>query len=214
MVCQHCEGADDVFSWGFAKRDLKDYHAKGASKSTQILLDMLTKFGVEGKSLLDIGGGIGVIQHELIAEGLAQAVDIDASGAYIQVAQNEAQRLGHLEKIHFEQGDFVQLAPELESVDIVTLDKVVCCYPDMRVLVELSSVRAKEFYGLIYPRDNIISKMIVPIFNFFAFRLQGNPFRTFIHDSAEIDSILRTNGLQQIAHQTAGMWQVALYQRG
>ena len=84
MVCPHCEGADDVFSWGFAKRDLKEYHEKGVSKSTGILLKMLKSMGVNGKSLVDIGGGVGVIQHELIADGLAQAVDIDASEAYIQ----------------------------------------------------------------------------------------------------------------------------------
>lgn len=213
MLCPHCEGADDVFGKGLAKRDLKNYHEKGASKSTKILLDMLKKFGVEGKSLLDIGGGIGVIQHELIAEGLDHAIDVDASSAYIQVAKNEAERRGHLDKIRFEQGDFVQLAPKIDSVDVVTLDKVVCCYPDMHALVDLSSARAQEFYGLIYPRDNLISKAVMPIFNFFAFRLWGNPFRTYIHDTAEIDAIIRGNGLQQIEHRKTGVWQVALYQR-
>lgn len=213
MVCSHCQGADDVFSWGMAKRDLKAYHEKGASKSTTILLNMLKKFGVTGKSLLDIGGGVGVIQHELINLGLEQAVDIDASGAYIQFARDEAERQGHLEKINFEQGDFVQLAPTVASADIVTLDRVVCCYPDMRALVDLSSARAKEFYGLVYPRDNIISKAIIPIFNFFAFRIQGNPFRTFIHDTSEIEAIIEANGLEQIDHRKTGLWQVSLYQR-
>ena len=214
MLCSHCEGADDVFNKGFAKRDLKEYHEKGASKSTSILLDMLKKFGVEGKSLLDIGGGVGVISHELIAKGLDQAIDVDASSAYIQTAKEEAERRGHLDKMNFKQGDFVQLSSSIDVADMVTLDKVVCCYPDMRALVDLSSARAKQFYGLIYPRDNIISKTVMPIFNFFVFRLRGNPFRTFIHDSDEIDAIIRANGLKQIEHRKAGLWQVALYRRG
>lgn len=214
MVCSHCQGAEDVFGKGFAKRDLKEYREKGASKATQIMLDALKKLGVSGKTLLDIGGGVGIVQHELIKAGVSQATDVDASQAYIQAAQKEAERQGHPDKISFQHGDFVQLAPQIEAADIVTLDRVVCCYPDMHKLVELSSARAKDFYALIYPRDNIISRNVVHIFNFFAFRIHGNPFRTYIHDSQTVDGIIRGNGLQQVAYQKSGMWQVAVYRKG
>jgi len=213
MVCPHCEGAEDVFSRGYARKDLESYRKKGASKATNVMLDLFKSVGVTGKNLLDIGGGVCAISHELIAAGLSHAVDVDASTAYINVAKEEAERRGHPDKIQFQHGDFVQLAPEIESADIVTLDRVVCCYPDFHALVDLSSQRAKEFYGLVYPRDNVITKFGIHVLNFFVFRLQGNPFRTFVHDSKAIDSIITGNGLRQIKHKNVGFWQVFVYQR-
>lgn len=213
MVCPHCQGAEDIFSRRRAQQDLDAYREKGASKATQVMLDMLKAFSVTGKTLLDIGGGVGAIQHELIASGLSHAIDVDASSAYINAASEEAQRQGHLEKIQFQHGDFVQIASEIEAADIVTLDKVLCCYPDVRALVDLSSQRANEFYGLVYPQDNILSKNLVHLLNFFAFRLWGNPFRTYIHDSKIIDGIIQSNGLRQIERKNVGFWQILIYQR-
>lgn len=37
----------------------------------------------------------------------------------------------------FRYGDFVSLAPDLETADLVTLDRVVCCYPELEPLVYL-----------------------------------------------------------------------------
>ena len=41
--------------------------------------------------------------------------------------------------------------------DILTLDRVICCYPDMQKLVGLSAKRARKLYGLIYPIEKVIS---------------------------------------------------------
>lgn len=213
MVCPHCEGADEVFGYGYAKRDLKAYREKGASKTTNVMLGALRDWGVTGKTLLDIGGGIGAIQHELIASGLQSAVDVDASQAYITMATQEAERRGHREKIEFKHGDFVQLAPDLNPADIVTLDRVVCCYPDMHALIDLSSKLAQQAYALVYPRDNFLTRNGIHLLNFFAFRLSGNPFRTYIHDTEAVDKIIRGNGLERVLHKNVGFWQVFVYQR-
>jgi len=213
MVCSHCQAAEDVFGIKYAYKDLKEYRKKGARKSTQSMLTTLKNVGVANQTLLDIGGGIGAISHELIAAGLSSAVDVDASQAYIQVAQEEAQHRGYADKMSFQHGDFVQLAPTIDTADIVTLDRVICCYPDVEALVNLSSARAKHLYGVVYPRDNILSRNISHIFNFIGFRLQGNPFRIYIHDSTVIDGIIRNNGLQRIQHKNVGMWQMMVYQR-
>ncbi|MGJ3239818.1 MAG: class I SAM-dependent methyltransferase [Anaerolineae bacterium] len=213
MVCSHCQGAEDVFSQKYARKDLNTYREKGASQSTQLMLTTLKRLGVVDKTLLDIGGGVGAVAHELLAEGLAHALDVDASSAYINVATEEAQRRGHLDRITFQHGDFVQLAPQIDMTDIVTLDRVVCCYPDFEALIDLSSQRAREVYALVYPRDHLLSKSLIPVFNFFAFRIWGNPFRTYIHDSQAIDAIIRNNGLECLARHTTSLWQVLVYRR-
>lgn len=213
MVCPHCQGADDVFSGNLVRNELKDYRKKGPRKSTQVVLNLIKNFGVQDLTLLDIGGGIGAIQHELISAGVVSAIDVDASSAYINACKEEAEKQGHLDKITYRHGDFVQLAANIDASDIVTLDRVVCCYPDVRALVNLSSAQAKHYYALVFPRDNWLFKAAVPIVNFLAFRLRGNPFRTFIHSREMIDSIIRKNGLELVSHQKVGLWQVLLYKR-
>lgn len=213
MVCPHCQGAEDVFSNQFARSELKDYRENGPRKSTQVLLKIMKSLGVQDLTLLDIGGGVGAIQHELFAAGLDSAVDVDASSAYINACREEAEQRGHLHKITYQHGDFVQIASEVDEADIVTLDRVICCYPDVRALVELSSSQAKRYYAVVFPRDNWLFKAAIPIFNFFAFKLWGNPFRTFIHSSKMVDAIVQKNGLSLVTHKNVGFWQVFVYER-
>src|SRR5688500_10156958 len=130
MICPHCQDAEDFFSAKLAEQELAEFRKNGARKTTRILLDRLKQAGVTGFSLLDIGGGIGTIAHELIPSGLKHAFMVDASRAYLRAAQEEAQARGYAEKMDYQYGDFVQVASSIESTDIVTLDRVVCCYPD------------------------------------------------------------------------------------
>ena len=213
MVCPHCQGAEKVFNEQWAQDDLDSYRKNGPAKTTRLLLDALREAGVAGLSLLDIGGGIGAVQLELLMLGVADAVYVDASTAYLRLAQAEAEKRGYAENIEYVHGDFVQIAADIEAADIVTLDRVICCYPDMRALVNRSSQRAKRYYGLVYPRDNILTRWGIHVFNFFVFRLWGNPFRNYIHSSSEVDAIVRGNGLTLMHHRNVGLWQVFVYER-
>jgi hypothetical protein len=213
MVCPHCEGADRVFNAAWAQRELNEFRKHGPAKATQTLINVLKEAGVTGLSLLDIGGGIGAIQHTLASAGINRTIDVDASSAYLKIAQAEAQKLGYADKAQYLHGDFVQLAPQIEPADIVTLDRVVCCYPDMHALVKLSSERAKRFYALIYPRDNIFLKYGIHVFNFFSFVIWRSPFRTYIHSSHDVDAVIQDSGLKQLFHKNVGFWQVYVYQR-
>jgi hypothetical protein len=213
MLCPHCQDAEDVFGSKLAESELANYRKKGARKTTRILLDSLKQAGIAELSLLDIGGGVGAIPHELIPAGLGQAIDVDASSAYIRVSQEEAKARGHAEKMQYLHGDFVTLAPKIEPADIVTLDRVVCCYPDVKALVDLSAERAKQFYALVYPRDNAVFRALMPLVNLLAFRIWGSAFRIYMHESQKIDAQIRAKGLNLLQHRKAGLWQVFVYQR-
>lgn len=213
MCCPYCEGVEDVFSRGYARKELEAYRKRGADGTTNWLIDALKQRGVDNMTLLDVGGGVGAIQLALLQAGIHHAVDVDASSAYINVAKEEAQAQQVTERITYHHGDFVQLAPELEHADIVTLDRVVCCYPDMEALVQKSSSLAKRFYALVYPRDNILMRVGIRFLNFFAFRLSGNPFRTFVHPTKQVDSIVRRNGFSPFFQKQGLFWQVVVYER-
>ncbi|MGE5101239.1 MAG: methyltransferase domain-containing protein, partial [Deltaproteobacteria bacterium] len=76
--------------------------------------------GVDGASLLDIGGGVGAIHHTLLDAGATNARHVDVSPDYINAAREEAGRRGHADRVLFLRGDFVQLAPEVADADVVT----------------------------------------------------------------------------------------------
>ena len=176
------------------------------------MLDALKSESLQAATLLDVGAGIGVIHHELLSAGLLSATHVDATESNIRAAEQEAARRGHTDRIEFLQGDFVELAPEIASADIVTLDRVICCYPNMHQLVAASAGKARHLYGAVYPRERWPIKAWVILENFFR-RLIGNPFRTFVHPVAAIDDLLDRNGLERRSVRDTFAWRVAIYAR-
>ena len=208
-----CQGFESMFGDKTARRDLKRYRKKGPSKPTRRLLDALRREGVEDASVLDIGGGVGAIQHELLDSGAARATGVDASPAYLRAATSEAERRGHGEQVTQHEGDFVALAGGIASADIVTLDRVICCYSDVNRLVGRSAERAHHLYGLVYPRDAWWTRLAFRLMNL-GLRLARKQFRAYIHPVDAVDGISRSAGLALQTRQNVGpIWQVVVYER-
>jgi magnesium-protoporphyrin O-methyltransferase len=163
--------------------------------------------------VLDIGGGAGVVHHELLRAGAARATDVDASSAYLAAARAESERQGHAARVTYLHGDFVALAPTIAPADIVALDRVVCCYPDMPALVGAAADRAQRLLGLVYPRDVWWVRAGVRATNL-GLALQRSAFRVFCHPSAAVDAAIRQAGLALRLQQNRGPWQVVVYARG
>jgi magnesium-protoporphyrin O-methyltransferase len=212
MSCPHCAGVQKVFGRRQAARDLRRYRKKGPDSTTQILLDALKESGVEGLTLLDIGGGVGTLQHELLKSGVSRATSADASPAYIEAAREEARRQGFEERIDYRLGDFVEHDAELEDADVVTLDRVICCYPHMHELVGRSAARARKLYGLVFPRDDWWMRPLFWIMNA-ALAITRNPFRVFVHPTAQVERIVESRGLKRSFCQRTASWQVMVYER-
>ena len=212
MDCCQCQGIESMFDKKSAKRDLKRYLKKGPSTTTKILLNAVNKIGVQGMTFLDIGGGIGAIQYALIKWGALNGVSIEASSAYIDSIKEETGKNNLTEKVVFKHGDFTTIASDLNSSDIVTLDKVICCYDDMNRLVNLSSKLARKIYAVVYPRDNWWTKLFLPIINFYP-KIKGSSFRLFIHPTNKVEDIIIKNGLKRIYNTTRLFWQVTVFIR-
>ena len=209
--CQ-CQGIEGLFNDREARRSLKAYRRKGPARSTRILLDALRAAGVNDATLLDIGGGIGAIQLDLLGAGVTSATDVDASTAYLAAAREEAAHEGVADRVTYQHGNFVALAPSLEPADIVTLDRVICCYHDLHGLVGASAAKARRLYGLVYPRDSWPARIVAAGLGLIML-LQRNPFRFFVHRTHDVEALLRAAGLERRFHRTAGFWQVAVYAR-
>ncbi|MSQ40798.1 MAG: class I SAM-dependent methyltransferase [Dehalococcoidia bacterium] len=214
--CDQCRGIEAFFDQKVAARELQHDRKRGPRTSTRLLIEALRAQRVKGLSLLDIGGGVGAVQHELLKAGAASATSVDASSAYLGTARQEAERLGLASRVAYHHGDFVALASSLPQADVVTLDRVVCCYHDMASLVSLSSALARRWYGLVYPRDDwwlkAMWRLATPLLGL-GMRLRHNPFRAYLHPTREVDAIMQANGFQPAFYRTSGIWQVAVYQR-
>jgi 2-polyprenyl-3-methyl-5-hydroxy-6-metoxy-1,4-benzoquinol methylase len=209
--CQ-CQGIETVFDSDTVEKQLRRLHTRGPQKTTRLLVEALRGRGVAGKTLLDIGGGVGAIQHMLLASDVASVTGIDASSAYLEAARAEAVRLGFGDKVRFQHGNFVDLAEGTPSADIVTLDRVICCYDDMGGLVSSSAAKTRDVYGLVFPRNSWIARIGVAVANF-TLRIRRNPFRIFTHSTQAVEAILRGLGLHRVYHRASGIWQVAVYVR-
>jgi magnesium-protoporphyrin O-methyltransferase len=210
MNCCQCQGIESCFDRQLVVKELARYRRKGAAKTTRMLLDGLRAEGVEGATLLDIGGGLGAIAHELLAAGATRASYVDASSAYLEAAREETERRGYAGQVSYYHGDFVALAAQLPPADVVTLDRVVCCYHDMQALVHESAARARRLYGLVYPRDTWWVKLGLALLNL-GLRLGRSPFRVFVHPSQAVEAILHACGLQRRFYRQTAIWQVAVY---
>ena len=212
MTCPQCRGLEQLFDEKTAAQDLKAYRKKGPSKTTRLLLAALKSAGVEGATVLDIGGGVGAIQHDLLQAGAGRAIHVDASTAYLDAAKNEAEQQGHAERVEYHFGNFVDLAPDLAAADIVTLDRAICCYPDMPALVGLSAGKARRLYGLVYPRDTWWMRLGSRLLNGFLW-LQRTPYRFFVHSRQDVEAVVRESGLTRHYYHQTFLWRIAVYRR-
>jgi len=215
MTC--CAGnagaCESQFDRKRAASELRNYRAHGpVNPTTRAMINLLRRAGVAGNTLLDIGGGVGAIQYDLLEAGAREVTAVDASSSYQQAARAEAERRGVSARIQFELGDFVALAPQVAAADIVTLDRVVCCYPDMEPLVRLSAERCRRLYGLSYPRYRWPVRAVVSTENAFR-RLFGNPFRSFVHSPAVMGDLLTSLGFTRQAAVRTFAWEIAVYAR-
>jgi 2-polyprenyl-3-methyl-5-hydroxy-6-metoxy-1,4-benzoquinol methylase len=211
-----CSPGDSAFDRQFDARHaagkLRAYREKGPEGLTRALIEALAAGGIEGYTVLDIGGGVGAIHHELLRSGAVAAVDVDASHAYIVVAHEEAERQGHADRVSYLAGDFVALADEVDPADLVALDRVICCYADMAALVARSATLARRRYGLVYLRDSWLARLGVAFENAWL-RLSRSSFRTYVHRTAEVDAMLAAHGFVKRLERRTLIWQLALYER-
>ncbi len=208
--CQ-CDGLNRTFNTKVADEDLRDYLRDGPDRSTAILIEALRAGGVGGRSLIDVGGGIGAIQLELLAAGLTSSTDVDVSGAYLEVARREATSRGFGSRTDYREGDFVAVAPEIPPADLVTLDRVICCYPDLESLAGAAADRTLDRLALVHPFDRWWIRTGAAIYN-----VVNRPFRQirfFIHRTERLEAILRSAGLEREWAGGTRFWRVAVYRR-
>lgn len=209
--CQCC-GIEDQFDRERAEQDLRRYRRRGPLPTTRRLLRALGARPRPDATVLDIGGGVGVIHYELLRRGFAGATHVDRSQAFIEVARREAASAGHADRVQFVHGDFRVVAASLDPADVVTLDRVVCCDPDFASLLPLAADRARQTLGLSFPRDRWYVRFFVYVSNVWR-RVRGSDFRVYVHSPAAMDALLRRLGLHRTQTDGTLVWAIEVWER-
>jgi magnesium-protoporphyrin O-methyltransferase len=202
----------NTFSTREAEADLRRYRRSGVDGATKALVEAIKAEGIEGASLLDVGGGIGAIQLELLAAGLGTTQSVDATDAYVEVARAEAARRGYGDRTKHLLGTLADVGEAVHPADVVTLDKVVCCDPDVAALLGDVTSRARRMVGLVFPRTTWWNRLAARVFDVWG-RITRDPTRWYLHPTEQVDGLMRDAGFLRRDVARTFIWQVALYVR-
>ena len=145
------------------------------------MVEFLERGGLAGATVVEIGGGIGEIQLELVTRGARRTINLELSPAYEHEAAQLIREAGVESRVERRLHD---IPAAVEPVDVV-VNRVVCCYPDYQRLLGAAADHATRRLVFSHPPRNPISRTIMAGQKL-AFRLMGE-FRTFAPCSSATD---------------------------
>ena len=212
MSCCPPKGYTKLFSKRAARKDAKRYERKGLDDTAAEMVEFLRKRGVEGASVLEIGGGVGAIQLELLKAGAAHTTNLELSPEYEEAAR-ELVRDRRLEgRVERRLGDVVQEPDLAGAADAVVMHRVVCCYPDYDALVGAAAERARVYLVMSFPRPRWLIRMGLGAMNVGA-RLLRWEYRTWVHAPEALVGAAERRGLRLASVSRGRIWQAAALER-
>jgi magnesium-protoporphyrin O-methyltransferase len=176
------------------------------------MIAFLEQDGIEGATVLEVGGGVGEISLELLKRGATHAVILELSVAYDEEADKLLREAGLEGRADRRLRDIAVGVDGIDPADVVVLHRVVCCYPDYERLLSAVAGHARRRVVFSYPRRNAISRLFVAMANL-GFRLLRREFRTFAHPPAAMFTVLTKHGLRPTFNHHGLVWQVAGFER-
>jgi Methyltransferase domain len=210
--CCNARGCDDFFTAGMAKRAAERYRKSGVDKTARRMLAFLEERGVEGATVLEVGGGVGDVQLELLKLGAATTLNLELSPAYDPEAARLIEEAGVEGRAERRVHDIAADPASVEPADVVVLHRVVCCYPHYERLLGAAADRSRRLLVFSYPPRNVLSRLLLGSQNLL-FRLRRKEFRTFAHPPARMLAVLEQRGLVHTYAHRPVMWQIAGFER-
>ena len=210
--CCNPRGCDGFFTPRTARRAARRYRDKGIDKTAQLMVALLERHGIAGATVLEVGGGVGELQIELLKRGAARTVNLELSPAYDEEAARLLRENGVEERAGRHLHDLAADPNGVEPADVVVLHRVVCCYPDYERLLGAAAEHARRLLVFSYPRRNAVSRFLISAQNLF-FWLRRMEFRTFAHPPARMLAAVEGRGLHHTYAHHPLVWQIAGFER-
>jgi magnesium-protoporphyrin O-methyltransferase len=196
-----------MFGPRFARHLASRYRTRGLDKTSARIVELVTSHGVEGATILEVGGGVGDIQIELLRRGARRATNLELVGVYDADANRRAAAAGVGDRITRRLVDIAATPDDVEPADVVILHRVVCCYPDYERLLTAAADHARHVLVFSHPPRNLASRAVMTAQNA-AFRLMGKSFRTFTHSPGAMVAVAEARGMRREYIHRGRVWQV------
>jgi 16S rRNA G966 N2-methylase RsmD len=210
--CCDPRGYQETFGDGFARRVSRRYRRRGLDRTQQFLVGYLTEQGIEGASILEIGGGVGEIQVELLLCGADRATNLEISENYEAEAADLLRETGMTGRVTRRFLDIATAPGEVAEADIVVLHRVVCCYPDYERLLGAAAGHARRLLVFSHPPGTPLPRAMIGLENLMR-RLRGNDFRAFVHPPPAMVDVVRAKGMTPTYRHHGLSWDVVGFAR-
>jgi magnesium-protoporphyrin O-methyltransferase len=201
-----------MFSARSARAQARSYRRSGLDATSRQIVQLLKDRGVDGLTLLEVGGGIGAIQIELLKTGLARAVSVELTPTYEEIAAELLREAGFESRVERKVMDFANAGAEIEAADIVVMNRVICCYPDLPSLAGAAADHARGVLVMSFPKDRWWTRGIVWMANV-GMGIARREFRIFLHPEPLILGTGEQHGLALSQNIPGVFWQFASMQR-
>jgi 16S rRNA G966 N2-methylase RsmD len=205
--CCGPEGYGTTFGDKFARRSLRRYRRRGLNPTQQRLVGFLEERGLERASVLEIGGGVGEIQVELLRRGASHVTNLEISTGYEREAAQLLESSGMSGRVTRRLLDIATSPDKVEPADVVVLHRVVCCYADYERLLTASGSHAQRLLVFTHPPPDVLNRASFWWDNFVR-RLRRNDFRSFVHPPDAMIAVLRAQGLVPRYHHRGLSWEI------
>ena len=210
--CCDRPGYQTVFSDRFARRIARTYRKRGLSRPQLRMVSFLTEHGIRDASVLEIGGGVGEFQLELLYRGARTVTNLEISSGYEAEAAALLEHSGMTDRVTRRLLDIATSPEEVEPADVVVLHRVVCCYPDYERLLSAAAGHAKRLLVFSHPPRNLFTRAVLSGENRLH-RLRNSDFRAFVHPPAAMITVAEANGLS-VSYRHRGLsWHVVGLER-
>jgi magnesium-protoporphyrin O-methyltransferase len=210
--CCDPSGYERVFGSRYAGGLAQRYRRRGLGRAERRILDVCVARGVEGATVLEIGGGVGELQLELLRYGAAEATNLELVTTYDDQARALAASAGLTGRVQRRRVDIAREPDAVGPADIVVLHRVVCCYPDYTRLLSAAADHTRRLLVFSHPPRNLASRALLGGQNAW-FWLSGNTFRTFAHPPEAMVEVAASRGLEVAYRHTGGVWRIAALER-
>lgn len=210
--CCARHGQEEFFGEKTAANDASKYRRKGADPMARSLARRAAARGVEGVSVLEIGGGIGQVALELLKAGAASAEVVELLPDYEPFVRALASEAGVADRMSFRTADLVADPTAAAPVDVVVMNKVVCCTPDGIVLAGIAAELARRALVLSFPRDVWWARTGLATVNLYL-RLRRRRFRVFVHPQAALESAVEAHGFARSSDRNGPLFRIAAFER-
>jgi magnesium-protoporphyrin O-methyltransferase len=202
----------DIFDEKAARRALRRYlaHGLGGSDALQIAA-WAEEGGLDGASVVEIGGGIGQIQADLLRRGAASGRVVELVPEYAVPAGELATAVAVADRSSFQLADLLGRPERVEDADVVVLRRVVCCTPDGPELLAAAAGKARRTVLASYPRDRFLVRAAVRLENL-AFALLRKRFRSFAHSPDDLAQAVARRGLTRTRVARSFAWETAQFE--